>query len=170
MTIEEPSEEKLFIRFFCLNAHYRSKLNFTWDALDSAQKGYNKLKKKIIELKVEATESGPDRAPYDFAPIAFYEDKFEKAINDDLNMPIALATMLDLMNDVKVESSSKLVTLLKMDEVLGLGIQNMEEKALHAPNEVQKLLEERDEARKRKDWQTADIIRKKNNRERIFGN
>jgi len=160
-SIEEHGYEPLAYRFFCLNAHYRSELNFTWEALDSAQKGYDRLKKKIVELKSEATKSAPDKAFRDLSGIASYNDKFEDAINDDLNMPVAIATLLELVNDSTIESRPKLHRLLRMDEVLGLGIRNMEKRNLLVPEEVQKLLEERENARKRKDWQMADTIRKK---------
>jgi cysteinyl-tRNA synthetase len=91
--------------------------------------------------------------------ITAYAKQFEEAINDDLNMPVARSIMLELATDERVGAASKYSLLLRMDEVLGLGINEMEDVAVTIPQDIQQLIAKRDEARKRKDWALADLIR-----------
>ena len=86
-----------------------------------------------------------------------FEEKFHKAINDDLNMPIAMSIVWDVVRYPK-KSKAMANLLLKFDSVLGLKIDKEQEKQ-EIPEEIQKLLEERKTARENKDWELSDKIR-----------
>ena len=150
--LEEKGYEPLAYRYFCLTAHYRSELSFSWDAMDNSQKSFNKFKSRIIELK-ESEDNKCDADPLK------YEDKFLNAITDDLNMPVALATAQEVLNDKNLSKTAKLNLLLKFDTVLSLGIADMKKEKVSAPQEVSKLLDERADSRARKDFQKSDELR-----------
>ena len=146
--------DPLAFRYFCLNAHYRQQLAFAWVALDAAAKGYSRLKRKVLELRgVKHRE--------DDKVIAKYKDAFKAAVEDDLNMPQALAVMWAAAYDRQFRPGSRYDTLLKMDEVLGLGIADMKADTLGDEAEkIQKLIDDRLAARKAKDYARADSIRR----------
>lgn len=151
--LEEKGYDSMEYRYFCLGAHYKSELKFTWEALDSAKNAYTKLKKKIIEIKT-TTKDGSDET-------SKYIEKFENAINDDLNIPISLATVWDIINDDTLSNKAKYDAVLKIDEVLGLNFKEMEEKAINIPQEITDLAQQRIEAKKNKDYAKADELRNK---------
>lgn len=150
--LEEKGYEPMAYRYFCLTAHYRSELTFSWEALENAQISYKKLKNRIIGIKQE-----PDAG--ENTDTSAYEERFREAVADDLNMPVALATLQELVGDSTIKNSAKLPILEKFDEVLGLGIADMESEYISAPEDIQKMLEEREAARKEKDFNKADSIR-----------
>ena len=136
-------------RMFNFTSHYRNKLNFTWDSLDSAKVALSRLKegyKKQAEGTEDVSQDVLDE----------YENKFHEAINDDLNMPQAMSVVWDVVkNPVKSKKFADL--LLKFDEVLGLKLD--EEEKIEIPEDIQKIVEERNEARKNKDWAKSDELR-----------
>lgn len=150
--LEEKGYLPLAYRYFCLNAHYKSELKFSWEALDSARNGYNNFKKKIIEIKNNDSSGSSDNSAY--------LSKFLEAVNDDLNIPVALATAWDVINS-NLSNKVKYETLLKFDEVLGLDILNMAEEEVVVPLEVSDLAQKRDEAKKEKNYSLADELRDK---------
>ena len=126
-------------------------MNFTLDNLDAAKTAYERLKRKVIELKKEEHKGNDESKKY--------EEEFLSAVNDDLNIPLAVQVTLKLLDDFYFDSKKKLKLLEKFDEVLGLGIKDMKEDKLDIPNEVNKLLKDRENARKNKDWEESDNIR-----------
>jgi cysteinyl-tRNA synthetase len=87
-----------------------------------------------------------------------YEEAFLEAINDDLNMPKALSIVWDLVKTKeKINAKDRLKLLFEFDKVLGLNLEKKEE----IPDEIKKLVEEREEARKKGDFEKADEIREK---------
>ncbi len=136
----------LAYRYFCLSAHYRSPLNFSLAACLGASKALQNLQDKFATLG----ESGASNVSDDF------EQKFTDAINDDLNMPQALAVVWELLKSDKSDGAKK-HSLLKFDEVLGLGLKDI--KPLFIPLEVQALVERREQARASKDWTLSDELR-----------
>lgn len=143
--------EPIIYRYFCLNAHYRQQLSFSFEALDAAKNAYEKLKARVIELKEKGEKGDGDNISY--------LSKFSEAVNDDLNTPKALALLWDMLKDETVPN--KLSLLLEFDRVLGLGIKDMKTEEVKIPSEVQGLLEKREEARKNKNWKLSDEIRDK---------
>lgn len=138
-------------KMFTFTSHYRNKLNFTWDSLESAKIALSRLKEgynRHLEGKEDVSEE----------VIADYENKFHEAINDDLNMPLAMSVVWDVVkNPIKSNKFAKLLD--KFDEVLGLNLSNKEE--LELPGEIKDILEERKIARENKDWAKSDELRDK---------
>jgi cysteinyl-tRNA synthetase len=134
-------------RFFCLGALYRAKLSFSWDGIDSASTSLNRLRNAVYEWGT----AGKD-------PDAGFMEQFETAINDDLNMPRALAVTWDLVRS-NLDASVKKATILVFDKILGLNLADWQPKEEEIPAEVQKLLENRKLARQEKRWADADSIR-----------
>lgn len=146
--IEEKNFDPLAYRYLVLTAHYRDKLNFTWESLQSAQNALNNLREEIRswDKPGNADKSGMGR--------------FMEVINDDLNTAKALAIMWAIVRS-DIEPSTKSATLLEMDKVLGLNLEKYLGKSLEIPDEVQKLVEEREQARANKDFEKSDELRKK---------
>ena len=150
--IIDKGYEALAFKMMCFTSHYRNKLNFTWEALESSQNALNKLRdgyKKHSQGNEEVEES----------LIEEYKTKFQEAINDDLNMPVAMSVIWDVVkNPNKSKQLAKL--LLDFDKVLGVDIQKEpEQKTLELPEEIKELIEQRKEARANKDWALSDKIR-----------
>ena len=154
----------MVFRYFCLGAHYRSKLNFTKESIEAAQNGYLRLLVRIIELRQTAvspiSESDQEKLVKERAR------SFEDAISDDLNTPKALAVAFDTLRDNTLSSESKLRLVGKFDTILGLNLMEESQKEFIKTRiddkldaAAIKLSEEREEARKIKDFAKADEIR-----------
>ena len=142
----------LVYKLFSYSCHYRNKLNFTWEGIEATSKSLERLKdgyQKHLE--------GTDNVEEDV--INVYEEKFHKAINDDLNMPLAMGTVWEVVRETR--KSPKLAQLLlKFDTVLGLKIDEKEGKNnTQIPEEIIKLAEKRQQARQEKNWAESDKIR-----------
>ncbi len=150
ITIEEVERrgfDPIAYRYFVLGAHYRSKLNFTWEALGAAQSALWNLRDTVRGWPRRGVRSKT------------YQEKFLTALNDDLNTPQALAVLWEL---VKSDASprTKAGTILWFDRVLGLGLDAYMGRPLEIPREVRTLVASREEARKAKNFSQADEIRK----------
>jgi len=143
--LEKQEYPPLVYRYFVLTAHYRKQLNFSPDNLESAKISYNRLKRIISEIKDDGKENKE------------YLDKFEKSINNDLDMPEALQVLWKLVRDEKAEG--KINTIKKMNSVLGLDL--LKKEKVSVPEDVMKLVKDREQARKDKDWKKADGLREK---------
>ncbi len=88
-----------------------------------------------------------------------FEDRFHAAIFNDLDMPGALATVWDMMNDKNLASATKAASLLEFDQVLGLDLDKYVAKPLKVPAKVKNLVEEREQARTDKDFKESDRLR-----------
>ena len=156
--LEEKGIEPLAFKLFCYTAHYRTKLNFTFDGAISSQKALNRLRESIIKHK-----NGNDNI--DVEILKKYKERFIDAINDDLNIPVAMSVVWEL---ARYELKSKKIAdmLLDFDKVLGLDLINSEkylkeESNVEIPAEVKTLLEERKTARENKNWVLSDELRDK---------
>jgi len=145
----EKGYEPLAYRYLLLGAHYRKGLNFTWEALEGAQNALNNLRDLAREL------DKPSKAPKEF------EDRFHAAISNDLDMPGALASVWDMMNDKDLADSEKAAGLLEFDRVLGLDLDKVVAKPLKVPAKVKKLVADREKVRADKDWKASDELRDK---------
>ncbi len=146
-TLIERGYDPLVYRFFCLGALYRAKLSFSWDGIDSAATSLNRLRNAIYEMG----EPGD-------TPDTGFMRQFEDAINDDLNMPRALAVTWDLVRS-NLAAEVKKTTVIQFDRVLGLQLAEWEPVAEDIPTEILGLVEKRTLARKEKRWGDADTIR-----------
>ena len=145
--IEKKGFSPLDYRYMCLTTHYRSPLIFTIENLESARNSYQRLKNIISEIRDDKKTNKNSL------------EEFKKAIEDDLNIPKALQVLWSLVRDEKAQG--KYQTIKKMDEVLGLKL--LEKETIIVPAEVLELVEEREKARKEKNWKKADELRKKVN-------
>lgn len=135
-------------RFFCLSAHYRSKLNFSWDNLDSSARALDRLRKNYYQWEPAST---PDEE---------YMKRFTEHIGNDLDMPQVLALIWELVKS-DIPLSIKKATLNQFDCVLGLDLAAWEPPQEVIPEEILALAKQRQEARQNKNWQEADALRKK---------
>ena len=150
----DRGHDPLAYRYFLLNAHYRQQLAFTWGGLEAAGIALARLRRAVLDLRPHYR--GDER------PIDNRMDEFRQAVEDDLNMPRALAAMWGTLKQTDADEGSTYGTLLAMDEVLGFGFAEMEEEALTiSEDEVQQLIDERAAAREQKDYARADEIREK---------
>ena len=151
--IIEKGYDPIVYRLFSYSCHYRNKLNFTWEGIESTAKSLERLRNGY---KVHL--NGKDEVKDEI--IIQFEEKFHRAVNDDLNMPAAMGIVWEVIrNESKSPKLAKL--LLKFDTVLGIKVDE-ETKGSdqeQIPEEIIKLVEEREEARKSKDWNKSDELR-----------
>ncbi len=140
--------DPLAYRMFCLSAIYRQKLNFTWDGLDGAARSLERLRNASHEW------GQPGQVDEELL------DKFVEQIDDDLNMPRALAVTWELVRS-NLPADVKKATLLQFDRVLGLDLANWKPKDMEIPAGVMELVEMRQQARVDKRWIDADVYRNK---------
>ncbi len=143
--LQEKGFNPLAFRYLTFITHYRDPLNFSLESLQSAQDAYNRLKNIISELKNDKRISRK------------YLKQFNSAINDDLDVPKALSILWKLVRDKK--AMGKIHTIKEMDKIFGLDLQKKEKINISAS--IQKLLQERENARKNKNWQKSDELRDK---------
>jgi cysteinyl-tRNA synthetase len=148
--------DPLALRYLYFTAHYRSELLFTWESLQSAQNALFTLREHTRKLKQSATtQTQPSTKAQD------YRREFLEAINDDLNMPKALTIVWRLVREEKdVSDKEKYDLLMEFDKILALDLAKEEAQA-ELPTEAQELIQKREEARRAKDYATADVIREK---------
>ena len=151
--LEKIGYGALDFRYLLLMTHYRKALNFTLENLDSAKNAFDKLRRRVADLRNEERK-GPDRTKE-------YEEEFLRAVNDDLNMPRALKVLWKVIDDFDFSPKEKVKLLERFDSVLGLGVKNMKEKKDIIPKKVLDLIEKRELLRKEKKWAEADIVRER---------
>ena len=138
--------DPMAFRYLCLTAHYRTQLNFTWDALDAAATALDRMRNGLFALPEGGT------------PDARYIERFSGEINDDLNLPRALALGWEVLRG-ELPPASKKVTLLAFDRVFGLGLGAWRPKEESIPQAVHALAAARAAARSAKQWVEADRLR-----------
>ena len=152
--IKERGYDPLAYKLLCYSSSYRNKLNFTWEGIDASAKslerlrnGYqiNKVGKDVLEEK-------------DKNELEKLEEQFNEAINDDMNMPLAMSFVWEIIKYNK-KSPEIADLLLKIDKVLGLKIDQKEKEELEIPEEIQELIEKRKKARQEKKWEESDKLR-----------
>ncbi len=146
--IVDKGYDPIVLRYFFLGAHYKSKQNFTWEALDGAQTALDRLRHALDEWDDTDGEIIPE-----------YKTLFIEKLSDDFNTPQALAVMWELVKSDKHSDSYKRATLLDFDRVLGLKLKDIKKRELVIPTDVQKLLDQRQRARDSKDFDLSDSLR-----------
>ena len=148
--LENRGFSALDFRYLCLNTHYRQKLNFTFESLAGAKTAYERLKTALL-LHKEGKESA------DAVTLAAYEREFHEAVNDDLNVPLALGVLWKLVKEPK--SPQVFALAVKMDSVFGLKFDEIAAPRLEIPAEIRMIAERRRAARAAKDWAESDRLR-----------
>ena len=175
--LRERGYEPLTFRYFCLNAHYRNKLNFTWEAMKAAAVSYRRFVEEAL-LHTDEKSDNEQLMEIKAAVLKFRID-FDNAVNDDLNIPKALGIAWNVIRYPK-KSDILFELLLDMDTILGLGLKKAQDKAQSKKEEmvrngkdcvsadsdinrfgpeIAELIEMRKLARAEKNWKKSDEIR-----------
>jgi cysteinyl-tRNA synthetase len=170
-TVREISEkyDLQVLRFFMLSAHYRSPLNFSAELMEAAGNALERIKNAVSNLKYlldhAADGEMTEKEQGELAKVAEFETKFDEAMDDDFNTADAIAAVFDLVkyanSNVTGESSAAYVTavrdeIIRLCDILGI---IAEEKEEILDEEIERLIAERQAARKAKDFARADEIR-----------
>lgn len=151
----------LVYRYWLLTAHYRSPINFTWEAMEGSQKALFKLHRHFVEKL--GTKKGTISDSY--------KKRFLSYINEDLNTAQAIALLFELLKDDSLSKPDARATFLDFDRVLGIGFDESNSKLLEnlsggkhlsidqIPRKVKLLLDDRKKARNSEDWELADKLR-----------
>jgi len=137
--------DPLVLRYFFLGAHYRSKQNFTWEALEAAKSALDNLRSQLASCQ-------PETGIVD----KVLKQKFVSALEDDFNLPAGLAVVWEVLKSA-LPAGDKRATILDFDRVLGLGLSEI--KTEEIPAAIKNLAEARWRARLEKDWTEADRLR-----------
>lgn len=160
----EKGFHPLAFRYLLLGSHYRSSANFTWEAMEAAQTAFLRLRRMV-----DSIEEKPSKTPEE------YRSRWHERINDDLDTPGALAVLWDMIGKAeRVQPAELKAGIIEMDRVFGLGLNAPDTLASELcakifgtfvpseqlPERIRTLVEARDNARKAKEWQSADSLRK----------
>lgn len=149
--LADKGYEPAVYRMFNLGAHYRTKINFTFEAMDAAKTALARLREGYIKHS-NGTENVED------AVIDEYKKKFLEAINDDLNMPVAMSVVWEVVkNSTKSKKYAELI--LDFDKVLGFDLEHYELKKAELPDEIKEIIRQRNNARANKNWAESDRLR-----------
>ena len=160
--LEEMGYSPMVYRYFCLGAHYRQPLTFSDEAIETAKSAYNRLINIIIDIKKNCAESKPN---LEF--VNKMKQLFSKKINNDLNMPEALAVLWQVLRTDEIGYLEKYDLILEFDRIFGLNLDRVEQVLEDEAQQkvdvqlVEKLIKEREDARKSKNWAKSDEIRDK---------
>jgi cysteinyl-tRNA synthetase len=141
--LQKKSFPALSYRYLCLATHYRKPLSFSLETLESAKNAYLRLKNIILEIKEDDKLNSK------------YLKEFEKAINNDLNMPDALQVLWKLVRDK--DADGKYLSIKRMDSVFGLDL--LEKDEVEVPDDILELVKQRESARGQEDFKKADALR-----------
>lgn len=147
----ERGFEPVHYRYFCLGALYRHPLTFNWEALQAARSSFESLKNRIVSWKLTSSGRGDNKRAES------YRTAFWDAMSHDLHTPKALAVVWELAKDARLSTQSKLELVTEFDHILGFGVEDFHRPAVGVAFEA--LIQEREVARRRQDWGTADAIR-----------
>lgn len=139
--------DPMAFRYMVLGSHYRRGVEFSLDSLEVAEKNWNKMRRLLLSWQ-DGGKINED-----------YKEKFVKLISDDLAMPEVLALVWKVIRDDQIKDENKKATVLDFDKVLALNLGIGSEKEDKVPEVVLKLTEERNVARKNKNWQESDRLR-----------
>ncbi len=144
----ERGYDPLVYRYLCLTAHYRTQMSFSWEAMDAAATALDRMRNGVYAL---------DAAP-PAAADAGYIDRFTAEVNDDLNVPRALAIAWEVLRG-DLPPAVRRATLLRFDDVLGLRLAQWVPRQDVVPPDIQALADARAAARGAKQWAEADRLR-----------
>lgn len=164
--IQQKGYSALELRYFMLQAHYRSQINFTWQALENAANGYKNLKRKVAELQTSLSSHSGVKSSLTRRAIESNESNiqnldqyknFASALQDDINIPQALAVVWETVDNQQLSDEVKLSLVKLFDEVMGLKL--LENSGDKIPENIQQLAQKRQTAREQKDFDLADKLR-----------
>jgi len=158
-TIGERGFDPIALRYLYLTAHYRSFLNFTWDAMAGAQKSLMQLREHVVSLR-ESSSVRTALSAEKLEKIDRYSHAFQEALENDMNMPSALAVVWEVVK-TNIASRDKLDLILAFDEVLGLNLKNWQRPVKEEiPASITALVAAREKLRKEGKFQESDTLRR----------
>ena len=140
----------LVYRFAAFQTHYRKPMEYSAESVQAARNGLLHLQNQVRQIAGAGTD--PDNPISDNHKIKFLE-----AVNDDLNMPRAMAAVQELLKS-NISDGQKYTTILDFDQILGLDLDKLDQPE-DLPSEVQKLVDARQKARQAKEWEASDRLR-----------
>ena len=149
---ERGHTEPLAARLLFLQSRYRAQMNFTLDALTAAERTLERWRRLIANWAGEP-QGGSD--------VDEYEKRFLEAMNDDLDTPAIMALVSEVSSNDKVSRADRAALLLRWDRFLGLDLGRDVGRTVEVPSMVLELIEQREKARAKKDYSTADRVRHK---------
>ena len=156
-TLVDKGYSPLDYRYLCLGTHYRKRLLFSWEILEQAKTAMTRLKQNVQQIRDEAKKNFDAR---DASLPEGERDKFLEAVNDDLNMPQALAVLWGVVRNDKLSAVEKMKLVNDFNRVLGLDLdKDIEAGSTNVPAEIMELVEKRIAAKKAKDFKKADALR-----------
>ena len=156
--LQERDIEPLAARYWFLSGHYRSEMNFTWKGMEGAQQALKKLRQAVVAFKDETERTS--LATEKLTKIDKLRSEFVTAVEDDLNMPEALAVVWAVVKS-NIPGPDKYDLLIDFDKVLGLGLGEIPNSKFPIPNEIQELVNKREELRKAGMFTEADEMRRR---------
>ncbi len=158
--VEKRGFDPLALRYFYLTGHYRKQMNFTWEALEASATALNKLRQLMSGYRTEAgrTQLSPEKLD----KIDEFRKTFCDAVEDDLNMPQALAVVWEMVKS-NIPDYDKYELLLKFDEILGLSLSDYREAKTQISAKAEELLRKREVFRVEKKFAEADQVREELN-------
>jgi cysteinyl-tRNA synthetase len=154
-SLRERGIDPLAYRYLCLTAHYRSKLRFSWEALAAAQAALERLRRSYAAWQSEADALASGRAAN---ADAGYVARFLDEVNQDLNLPRALAVLWEVARS-DLPAAVKRATVDRFGQVLGLALADARDAVSEIPHDIAALAEQRRAARAAKQWAEADRLR-----------
>ena len=157
--LESKNYNPLAYRMFCLQSHYRKPLTFSYESLDNVEKAYSKLIKRVSALNKDMDVNEENLAPYRMS--------FADAMDNDLNTSLGLTCVYDVLKATDINDAEKFKLIDEFDYVLSLNLTTAKTADTDENNgvsddlaqKVEELIAKRAEAKKNKDWATADAIR-----------
>lgn len=147
----DQSYSPLEYRYWLLTSHYRTPVNFSFEALTGSQRAYQRLLRSIT-TNIPKKGSG--------TPPASYQKRYLQALHTDLDTPTAIATIWDMVKDKSLDPTDVRSALDELESLLGLPLSGMtQEEVAEVPLNVQTLLKERRLAREQKNWERSDTLR-----------
>lgn len=154
--LEEEGFSPLDYRYFCLQSKYRKQLVFSFESLKDAQNGYKALKKKIGTILTYIDETYNMNKEL----ISGYQEKFKTQISDDLNIANAFTVLNEVIKDGELNNKEKAFLIEDFDKVFSLNLMTIEKEAIEVDEKlINHLIEERNIARKEKNYKRSDEIR-----------
>ena len=145
--------DPMVVRYYFISHHYRAPIEFSFDGLEAAKKAYQKLIHVFSQHECKKIFGGSIASPI--------IDRMKEFLLDDLNTPGMLGIVFEHLSDLKNNEQELCAVKQILTDVFGLTLQPLPEKKVTITPEIQKLINERNEARKQKDWVRADAIRDK---------
>ena len=150
--LEKKGYNPLVYRLFCLQSHYKNQLTFTYESLDIATNTYNKLISKIKSIKKDDSE-------IILSEFDKYNNQFKKALEDNLNTSNALTVLYDVIKS-NLNNNTKLKLIESFDNVSSLNLIQEDKIDDELVSYIKEMIEKRSEAKKNKNFEEADLIRK----------